>query len=786
MRTLKFFLLICCIIHISFVKAQDYDIEIKDFKEDIANTNIIDFEIDNEKNLWICNANELIKYDGANTINFKLDFNYQTIEETLLIENDLFILFSNGNLSLFNIQTYSYTELEQQNVLAMCSYNNHLYLLKPGYVIEKYNLKNLEIPIKKIKIGKGFNFIKNLDHQIFVNNDGIFLSIPTRGIYVIKNHHYYPLITGDRINNSERRIEKFKIINNELYYLGLRFIKKYDKKKNRFIIDKNYKSINNKIITELLHDKEMILYINYDTNEIRIKEKGKNILNIETIEPYKIAKIDNYYIASSRKGLYIIRKKDNLIKNINLTPLEKLMVKRKIFEKESEIFFFGYPYVFSLNNKQNLTKYEFSDKPPVIYDCTYTPFGWFAVTQGNGIVKLHNNFKKNEAINLNDKNEQTMLCIFYDNHTKKIYCGSQKYIYIINPKNENQYERLPLKFTKPILDLERVKFTNKIIIATESGTYIYNEENKKLETLISKIKTSDIFIDYENKKIWLAHDKGVFIIDMNNHKNIINREFKRLKNPITTAILQDNYKNIWVSTYSGIVQISPDLKNELIYTTENGLLNQEFNYKSAVKLKNGQLIFGGISGFDLITPDNKKIAKRKVIVKDILLIGKDTLASKYNNQKISYSIDKYFCRINISSNFFNDKKISYKYKIDDGNWIKVEDRNSIDLIGFAEGNYNITIAGIDNKGTIAKEAVVNICAKEIFYKSRIFLFLALMSFFALVLFLIYFVNKKKNVRRETIEEISMDLHDEVGTLLTKTRLLFELGDKQDESNDKKY
>ncbi len=61
-------------------------------------------------------------------------------------------------------------------------------------------------------------------------------------------------------------------------------------------------------------------------------------------------------------------------------------------------------------------------------------------------------------------------------------------------------------------------------------------------------------------------------------------------------ILQDSLRNLWISTSRGLVQLNPSNDYMTMYTTANGLLNDQFNYSSAYKDKNGKLYFGSVKG----------------------------------------------------------------------------------------------------------------------------------------------------------------------------------------------
>ncbi|BEV03760.1 hypothetical protein CRDW_11340 [Chryseobacterium gambrini] len=225
LRKILFLIFIHCFIS---GKSQEYTVQLKSFSPILISEKVADYEIDNNKNLWVFSNTGFIKYDGCNIIKFKADFKGRTLEKVSRAGKYLLILFSNGNLVFFDTDTYKYLDLKKYRVLDICYYNGYVYMLHPGYVIQKYPLNNLNNPVQSIKIGKGFNYIRYGDNQIFVSRDGIFVSFSQRGIYKIEREKYYPLLTGSHINGDSRYNEGFKELHGKTYFVGLEHTYEYN------------------------------------------------------------------------------------------------------------------------------------------------------------------------------------------------------------------------------------------------------------------------------------------------------------------------------------------------------------------------------------------------------------------------------------------------------------------------------------------------------------------------------------------------------------------------------
>lgn len=791
LRTIFFLIFILCSVS---GNSQEYTVQLKSFNSTLNSGKIKEYVTDSRKNLWLFSDTGFVKYDGNNTIKCKADFRGRSLEKVDIAGKYLLILFSNGNLAFFDTETYQYSDVKKYRVLDVCFYNGYIYTLHPGYIIHKYSSADLKKMVQTIKVGKGFNYVRYGDNQIFVSRDGIFLSIPQRGIYKIDQDKYYPLFTGSHINGDTRYHEGFRESKGKTYFIGLHYTYEYKKDSNtleKILYPTKSNSLFRNLITpvtDFIDEGNKVIYINDDNRSFNIRTQ-KGLFSFKTVGLRKLSKIDNTYIVASAFGVYFVTKKERLIENINQQKLKDFIVKRKIVEWNDTIYFFGFPDIYSLKKDNTLQEYKFKYLAPVIYDCVHTPAGWFAGTEGQGLIKLSHDFSRKEILNIYPDSYnvgKALYGIYYDEKENTVYSGDENYLYSFHPENINDIKKI--KHSLPghkVKEITKIPDTDILVITTLRGAFIYDLKKGTMQNIIINHATSDIFTDKENRKIWITYEKGVFTVDMDNYKKITAHPFNYLKNPIATAIIQDNYKKIWISTYSGIISTDAFLKNQIIYTTKNGLLNTEFNFKSALKLKNGKLIFGGISGYDVINPQKNNNPGSRLKIEDYTLIGKDTITQKLKNNFIKYDPDKYFCKIYVAKGLSFNHKTTLRYKVDAGSWIGMDDETDINLVGLGAGNHEVIIDGVDDMGKKIPAQKISVKVTEFFFKSKQFLILVLASLLLLIAALIYFIIKRQTVKKETIDEINMDLHDEIGTIITKTKLMFETTDLNNTENKTK-
>ena len=70
--------------------------------------------------------------------------------------------------------------------------------------------------------------------------------------------------------------------------------------------------------------------------------------------------------------------------------------------------------------------------------------------------------------------------------------------------------------------------------------------------------------------------------------------------------MEDDEGNLWLSTNKGLSKFNPTTEVFKNYDSNDGLQNDEFGELARFKKRNGEMIFGGVSGFNTFFPDKIK------------------------------------------------------------------------------------------------------------------------------------------------------------------------------------
>ncbi len=77
-----------------------------------------------------------------------------------------------------------------------------------------------------------------------------------------------------------------------------------------------------------------------------------------------------------------------------------------------------------------------------------------------------------------------------------------------------------------------------------------------------------------------------------------------LPNDVVYSLVSDRFGALWGSTNKGLFKIDPVRESVVCYTKDNGLLCDQFNFKSGFLASDGTMYFGGISGFVSFVPED--------------------------------------------------------------------------------------------------------------------------------------------------------------------------------------
>lgn len=256
--------------------------------------------------------------------------------------------------------------------------------------------------------------------------------------------------------------------------------------------------------------------------------------------------------------------------------------------------------------------------------------------------------------------------------------------------------------------------------------------------------------------MWIGTMGGISVLTNKSRKFINIRRNTGLPGEAALDIIEDNDKNMWVTGVNGICMIkvvktgskySIKLNN---FDEKDGLQGRVFNENAALKLKSGELIFGGVNGFNLFMPSKLHDYKEKpnLVLTGLQLFNQPVGVNQEVNggiilkksiselKEIELNHNQNFFTIEFAAlNYFHPEKIKYQYMMKglDNRWIDVSESHQATYMHLKPGRYTFTVRALN--GSISTSKSLHIEILPPFYQTTFAYFLYLGSILAM-LFLI--------------------------------------------------
>lgn len=780
-KIVLFIFTLCSLVCVSntFESSTYRKIEIFTKAQGLSDNSINDIQKDAEGFLWIATNNGIARFDGKNFISFseknlKGFFKDNIVNEIIIDGNFIYLVSKKNGIKILDRKKLNLTDFSTKGIQS--------FSIKSKYqLILTTDKKLLLFENQKLKKKRSFNSYDPVDAILYQNS--ICVLTKNKGVIQcqIENLKTNRIIPADFVYMYGKLIpsKKFGLVyasGNKVYVLH----------NNRFVFHPLFK---NKLgITNYFENKSGTPYyvsrskniFAFDGNSF-VNHTIPSIKNPEVRKLFFISK--GCYFIATNQGLIRIAESKKYITTIDDNPLvedDMIRIRRKIIPINSQTtYFFGHPQIVVSTNGvlKNVPSENFS-----IYDSTLLNDKIFCTTDSYGVIAFDIHSKKIKKIQLTSIPDKEFFYVVEKVNTHELFLGGTDKIVIYNTLTL-QTQIIPL-LGHIVHSIKQDG--NMIWIGTDKGLRCaqYNAYGFKWRSIpLFYSKTiRDIALDAAHKKIWLGTEEdGLLIVD------VVHFTYAQKKNDLLksiAAVINDQKGRIWASANCIAVF---DLNNNKYFqlSQKNGLSNIEYNYKSAALLPNGMVIFGGVSGYDSIDYDqlesnvkgNYQI-KITGIQKYSTIDQQEFEFENYNNQKsIDFNTGKEELNLVVSDlDIISPFSSYFTYQIDQEKTVPAYN-SKIRISNLPYGEHSLTINMFDNYGNLKTKKKLTINAIVPFYYHLSFYIL--MSFVLLIFgsTTIFYILKAKKTEAIIKDRIAMDLHDEVGTILT--RMLLIISSKKD-------
>jgi len=397
---------------------------------------------------------------------------------------------------------------------------------------------------------------------------------------------------------------------------------------------------------------------------------------------------------------------------------------------------------------------------------------WFG-TYKNGLLRRKKNspqidiFKRGDHKNSLPDNEIT--CIF-ESKDKTLWIGTNNGLAKYDKAN-NRFIRIniPRKLTT-ILSIAET--SDGVLWLGTYGGYILSY-NPKTNTLRNNALpfdariVSDILV-YKDS-IWIATSgNGLSVYDYKTKKSKTYTETNGLASNYISSLLRDSKGRIWMGTNRGISRLIPRTGEIQNYNAQDGVQTLKFAGKSAIKLTDGRMAFGGFGGINIFDPmlvDKNDKCPQVVFTK--LLVSNTVVNPSNNNKKSSplqENITSSKCiELNydqsiefIGINYNATQKINYSYIVEgtDSHWNNIGTQNTVTMRNLSPGEYcfKVKASSPDNVWSDNNIKSILIIIKPPFWHT----WWAYLFYLLVVIGVIYFVWQYATIRVRTSNHLKIE------------------------------
>lgn len=273
------------------------------------------------------------------------------------------------------------------------------------------------------------------------------------------------------------------------------------------------------------------------------------------------------------------------------------------------------------------------------------------------------------------------------------------------------------------------------------------------------------FLQDSEGRIWITTlDRGIAAYSLSKGAIRYYGKEEGLSNNRSLCILEDDQLNLWISTSNGLSKFDPESGVFQNYSSKDGLRNNQFSYGAACKTKNGELLFGGISGFNLFDPLSVKIDDENVplVLTGFRVFNKHVPIGEGEKPILTQSISetshlvlsydqKVFTFEFAALNYVNSESNLYSYYLEgfDKEWNEPSTARTATYTNLNPGEYTLHIKRVvPGAETVNNELKIMVTILPPFWKTTWFLALVLIVISGMIYTLIHFMIYREKLKSE--------------------------------------
>ncbi|WP_431241900.1 ligand-binding sensor domain-containing protein [Flavobacterium sp. P21] len=301
---------------------------------------------------------------------------------------------------------------------------------------------------------------------------------------------------------------------------------------------------------------------------------------------------------------------------------------------------------------------------------------------------------------------------------------------------------------------------NNLWIGNFSKLFRFDTKTMQRREIDVKYPVRSIVSHSDSKMLVGTEGGGLMIFNPKTFERKFLTQRNGLPNNSILNIVRDKQGAYWCSTYNGIFVYNIDTGKTTSYHDADGLQSNQFNYNAALRLSTGEIVFGGIKGFNIIdTKVNSQLhAFPKLVITSIKVNNKvydQEGLGAFGIEKLKLPYDESMLNIDFAALEYSlPEKISYAYFLEgwDSQWHYVDNIRSANYSRITEGDYVLKIKSTNAEGVWNTKAIsMPVTILPPWYRSG----WAYCFYFIAFLFIIYAVDKYQREQAKLKYEVRL-------------------------------
>lgn len=361
--------------------------------------------------------------------------------------------------------------------------------------------------------------------------------------------------------------------------------------------------------------------------------------------------------------------------------------------------------------------------------------------------------------------------IIYKNNMLYFIHTSVLFIYNLKTQELKSYS----EFGPGVVNGTVIYFDSKdrLWVGGRDGISLYNEETetfkhfafeKNINRPVGSYFMVLSIIEHQDK-LWVGtFNTGLWAMDLKDlsKPNIKNFTIATgLPDNTIYGALPDSTGNLWLSTNKGIVKFELSTFQSLNFNITDGIQHEEFNRLAFAQCKNGEMVFGGINGVNIFSPEQIAIEEKDYTP---TLMSMSVFNQKNNtpnyisllNQTSQLALDANQNNLEIQffvPNYRTPKRYEVFYQLSNFNpdWVKAE-TNQLYFANLTPGQYQLKIKSISDKG-VEKEISFPFTINHPFWQTWWFILFVVLFITSAIYWLVRHNISKARYDKEQLEKL---------------------------------